>query len=401
MRRLQSIANFTMALATTCSVIGCGTQGAIDATNSVPGKLDQTNGQMSQMSGKIDTTNNNMTSMSGKIDTTNSNMNSMSGKIDTTNSNMTSMSGKIDTTNNNMASMSGKIDTTNNNMASMSGKIDTTNNNMASMSGKLDQTNENTKSLGAKMDITNAAIHDQALGVALDTMIKPENTKFLTSPTDMFPSGQVFADVASPEEILQLIHATMQGNRTQALDASQFKGGTIPDEVMASTDHDKLAKFVGLEIISGLMSQDKVDQIIKTQIDSGGLYQLEAYEMLALRFDFIKNIELDNDLMTEPLSNPGKMQQAVTLATALSAIADLKDVDKFEAKTAGMLIDANNRDLTVEPGEVKALWKKLAKAIDKDLDPRYLQPGNPSSSTLAALKAEVLSHVSASVPAPN
>jgi hypothetical protein len=218
---------------------------------------------------------------------------------------------------------------------------------------------------------TNAAVHLQTLAVAQAEMMKPENTEILFPPTGMIPAGQVFADEATPEEIVKLIYVYMKDiNAAQPDDSEKDANGHWPAELVKRIDHQKNAKFTAAAVIASLAPQEKIEAIVQNEIDNGGRYEDTAYTVLMLRFLLVRDLLLQESLLTHPLSNPGILNEAVTQMDHLTYIANLPYVEKINIKTIGMLSADDNIVLSVNPDELTPLWQKVDKAFDTDLAPK-------------------------------
>jgi uncharacterized phage infection (PIP) family protein YhgE len=382
---LKRLTRLAISAATIGTLANCGAQSAVDATNAMPGKIDATNGQVTE---------------------TNAKMNTMIDQVEKTNDGMNTMVSQVKETNAGMAKMVDEVNATNAGMTTMVGQVSKTNDGITK---------------------TNAAVHNQTLAVALQTMLSADNTKNLTTVTDMLPAGQIFANEATSAEIVQFVDTVLKGLETFAPDSSQMVAAPptptpapapgapptdttpaapvmiYPDSYIKSFNHDKLAKYDAAQIIVGLMSDDKVTEIINDQITSGGQYEDTAYKILALRFFFIYNDVLKSDLMTRPLSNPGLIAAAVKYTTSLSQIGSLPFIDKITLTTSPTDMLPSNTDFgtdnsnSIEPISANANapvdeWKLINKAFDK-LDKKYTQPGTDSAKQVDSLKGQVLAHI--------
>ena len=286
----------------------------------------------------------------------------MPDKMDKSNNNMDGMKSKMDLSNNNMDGMKSKMDLSNENMAGMKAKMDLSNKNMADMKAKMDQTN-------LKMDATNHSIYKQTLLIALDDMLKKENSTHLTPvPTGMMKGGETFAKETKEEDLVKLAFLYYKEINELQPDESfkDPKTGKFPEEILKSLDHQKAVKQTSLEVIAGLLSQPMVEEVVETEIIQGGRYEKSAYIILLLRSLFIRDVLLEQSLLSEGLSEIGMMKEALGYTENLEYIAKLPFKDKIRYKTIGMSNPDLNVDLALDL-DMKDLWNKLKKAYDTQL----------------------------------
>ncbi len=374
---------------------GCNATKALDATQSVPGKMDQTNEKMDTMVNKMDATNKGMKE-------SNANMGTMIGEVKKTNSNMDTMVGEVKKTNGGMETMVDEVKKTNGNMDTMVDEVKKTNSNMDTMISEVNKTNEG-------MAKTNLGIHRQTLQVSLADMLKEDNTRFLGPPLAMMPGAQIFALEATPAELMQLVYVFLSFvEKTPQTD----KDGENPD----SFNHAKLVRLSAASVLAGLAPQATVDEIVKSQIIQGGAYQQAAVAMLMLRFQFIQQwivkpklegTKFEQGKPVSKLTTPGMIAEVVQYAEALSAITDLPFASQIGIQITGLIGD----DMSKEPdsdGKRKSLneryseklnpkyvnsdWKDLGKAIQA-LDPKYTDPKSDSAQFVSALQDKILAHL--------
>jgi len=255
-------------------------------------------------------------------------------------------------------------------------------NSVIAMNKKMDQTNTAIGQTNSKMDVTNLAIHNQTLAVALDQMMSPENTTNLFPPTSMMAPGQVFANVATSDEIVQLVYVLLLDVNDKQPDPSlqipdkAHKGKmTWPDDVTAQWDHDKMAKLTALQVICGLMPDQTVQNIIDSQITAADRYQDTAYQVLMLRYLFIDSFMLTESLLSSKVDNPGVAEQGITYIEQLRFIEEQPFASSIKIATFGMLSSDDNlvADLSPAPGKdnSQTLATLLSSKVKSDMDPKY------------------------------
>ena len=179
------------------------------------------------------------------------------------------------------------------------------------MPDQLRATNDQIKATNGKMDATNSAIHKQVLETSLEAMRKPENSQNLLPPTRMIPFAQAFADEATPLEVVQLAHVNFK-------DINEVQPERLPKDpkerqaFLIAFDHDKQVSLTIVELIAGLLSQQKTEALAQAQIEEHGRFEDAAYKALMVRSLFISNILIGSDLFspTTALDNVSKMEEA-------------------------------------------------------------------------------------------
>jgi hypothetical protein len=339
---------FTLALA------NCSVNKSLEATQSVPEKIDRTTDEVKK---------------------TNSNMNTMVDQVQKTNTGMDTMVHEVQKTNDGIAKTTDEVKKSNDQIGTMIDQVKKTNDGI---------------------EKTNAAVHNQTLAVSLSEMLKEENTRYLFPPTGMIPAGQVFAQEASADEIIKLVFTFMTEIETSFPDPSeQMPGGGWTAETIKRVDHDKKVKFTAASVIAGLAPQGTVEQIIRLQIDNGGRFEQTAYQFLMFRYMFISDLLLKNQVLATPLANPGLLEEAIDLTEIVSMIATLPYNDRIQVTTTGMLAAEDNYSFKIDPRQVVALWKRLNRAFEQELDPKYKALGSPVSQKLEILKSRVKTHLPA------
>ena len=218
----------------------------------------------------------------------------------------------------------------------------------------------------------NKATHLQTLAVALAEMTRPENTRVLSPPSAMMPAGQIFASEATAEEIVKLAHAYLKDD----------------DEVRVAV----------VAVVSGLAPQETVDEIVRSQIESGGRYEEAAYAVLLMRYSFIHDVLLRDGVFARPLSSLGLLTEAVRLAELLHMIAALPFAEEMLARASGGAIApsvAATRRFDRET--TRTVWRRIDGAIDTELSTKYKTKTN--ERILAALRARVRDRLRALQPA--
>jgi hypothetical protein len=254
------------------------------------------------------------------------------------------------------------------------------------MPDKIDATN-------AEVKKTNSSVHNQTLVIALDEMLKPQNTKTLAPvPLGMMPGGQAFANEATATEMIQMVYVLLKDADTQpeAADSEKDANGHWIPEVVKSVDHDKSSKIMAAMIILGLAPQATIEEIVRAQIAKGGQYEEVAYKALMLRYYFTNDILLGQSLFPTSLTNPGKITEAIRLADNMTYISKLPFGDLIVLDTVGMLSDDDQWHLKLDKAQTDAVWQKIDGAFDSELADRFKVS---SAGQVNGLRVTVKSHI--------
>ena len=314
--------------------------------------------------------------------------------------------GKITASMDAVSSMNGKMDETNQSMKAMLGKMDTTNAGMDKTNAGMDRTNAGMdKSIvgitrsNVGMDKTNASIHKQTLGVALDMMLKPDNTKYVTLdsivPTSMMVPGKIFAEEATQEEIALLVTADILEINTAQPDSALLdpKTNDFPDGIKNGDDTSKWVKFTSAQIIAGFAPQATIEDMVKVQITDAGPLENAAYETLYMRHFFIATYLLDSNILAQKLDSPGMFEEALKYIGQLKYIEQLSFKANLKVQLAGFF-DAGKRGLnktwSLGNADVKKDYYAKLKADLTQLSSRFKNTTTPEDAArMAAIKKQI------------
>ena len=247
-------------------------------------------------------------------------------------------------------------------------------NSVTTMDGKMDGVYHETKNANVNTDSMKSSIHKQTLGVALDEMLKPENTKYIspdsTTPTAIMPAGKIFAEEATAEEIAELTE-TMMKDIASAQPTDAEKASTPKDVLEKQYDKDKWAKFTILQVIAGLAPQATIEKMVQEQITNGGVYEDSAYTVLCLRHMFVNDYLLGEQLMSKPMTNPGKYEEALKDAGYLNYIEKLPFKASIQVKLIGMVNTDYNVTIDLKDADVSKTYQKIAVRMKQELQDKY------------------------------
>lgn len=249
------------------------------------------------------------------------------------------------------------------------------------MPGKMDDTYGQIVKTNAEMEKTTDAIHKQTLLLALEEILKPENTKYLVPPTGMLAAGEAFAEEATAEEIAKLTYVWLKEVRKGIPDNLS----ELDEKGLMALIHEKLVKLTALQVITGLAPQETIEKLVQDQIYNGGRYEDTAYGVLMSRALFIKSFLLDETLMApdEKLNNLGKLEEAYDRTAQLDYLVRLPFAKKIALDVKVSEIDLEVEESLAGLGENLGLsfpttyWKRIQSALDKELEEKYL--GSPAA----------------------
>lgn len=244
------------------------------------------------------------------------------------------------------------------NLDKMSSGMDSVKNNMSAMASDLGKTS---KALGG--------LNSGIKAISLNMMLDPANTKYV-SPSSTTPSASMvagakgFASSATTEDIVGVVYLFLT-------EINQSQPDTVSKDTKKSTDKDKWVKLTAIELISTFMTQEKLEEIIKTEIDSQ--YVESVYAILTFRYIFITSYILDNGVLNSTITTIGGFKAAFEFISNIDFIESLKFKDKCEVKLVGFFQSDLNQTVSIPKDLIsKDYFKKLKEKFEKDLDKKYV-----------------------------
>ena len=231
-----------------------------------------------------------------------------------------------------------------NGMLDMPNKIDSMNHKMDTMEKLNDgmaQTNIKMDKMTNGMDATVVGIDDQRVLIPVKELLDEANYEKLSPiPSQLMPFGKKLAEAITVNDLAELVYLwekeIREVNPAKKMDKD---GNEIPftaDEV-TRINKIKLGRTLAIETICGFLPDAKVAELVETHIANHSDYEDTAYEILMFRFQFIRDVLLDQSLLALPLSTVGKINKAVFYVGQLDAIAKLSFVGKVAFKVSGFL----------------------------------------------------------------
>lgn len=213
--------------------------------------------------------------------------------------------------------------------------------------------------LSNQMSQTNQGVHDQTLKVALDGLLDPANTIVPDNPASMPPYGQKFADNASADEIAQLFQSWIVDINLNQPDGSTVVNGAQDPNAASKLEHSKFAKYTAMQVIAGLASQAKIQQLIREQISGGGgYYEQAAMSALLMRANFIRSYLFEEGYHNVGVINLSQLAKEVTLAQYVEYIVNLPYASSL-AIDLKMLTRPDSVHIKLDPMLAAGMWSEI------------------------------------------
>jgi hypothetical protein len=215
----------------------------------------------------------------------------------------------------------------------------------------------------------------QKLDTGLQRMTDPANTKYLTpAPFKMFAGAEIAGEAITADELIKLTFVLLTGIDKQTPDDSAKvvdpKTGKLdfPDELKNSTDQKKYAELAEVELLAAFTPEDKINEVIQTQILSHGPYEPWAYPLLMARINALDSYLIEESILNTHVVNVAQVELAVSRAEFIAHILRQPFVSKIKLSTYGMLIPDDNISLSADPNLISQLKAKLLRAATTQLD---------------------------------
>ena len=199
--------------------------------------------------------------------------------------------------------------------------------------------------------------HNSTLKLALDYMLENEDTQTVVPPTTSLVGGaKKFAEAATAKELMEYVYMQMTEIENTVPDATVARvcpattaapaacadnDRVYPDQYVEAFNHKKYIRLMALSAIAACTPQAVVDQIVNTQIKTGGRYEDTAYQFLMLRVVFIGDFFLNERSFNFPtgLDNLDKLEEAYDDLNRIQSVANLPFTSLIKIQTQG-IIDA-------------------------------------------------------------
>lgn len=281
-----------------------------------------------------------------------------------------------------MFDMPNKMDKMNEKMNQMTEKMDQTNAGMDQMIDGMGKTNSNMGEMINLMGKTVDGVDKQKILLPFQQLMDEKNYDLLTpAPTKLMPWAKEFAEAIPIKDFAELTYLWLKEikevNPLMELDKD---GNEIPytQAQVNQINKVKLGRLVALQAVCGFMSDEKMDVVINEHIVNYSRFESTAYKILMMRVQFIRDILLNESILSEPLSTVGEIKEAVKFAKKLDTISRLPFHDKIAVKVDGFLKPLETFEEKLDVKAASKSFKKIKLSIEKDfkLEQKNVITGN-------------------------
>lgn len=201
---------------------------------------------------------------------------------------------------------------------------------MQTVGGSIDSVSSSMKETNEGIKYTKDAIRKQTIALAIKEILAPENNTYVspgnTLPTGEIPSGKLFAEVATPEEIAGIFFLWL----------TEINQGQVDPPTSANKekiDNLKWIKLTALQVIAGFLPEAKLNEILTTQKE--GVYAESVINILLLRHVFIATYLLDVGTLAATKINQAEYQAGLEAIEGLKFIEGQRGASEFALKLYG------------------------------------------------------------------
>lgn len=237
-------------------------------------------------------------------------------------------------------------------MDNISSQMQTVGGSISSVSDSMKETNEGIK-------YTKDAIRKQTLAVALKELISPENNTFVspgnTLPVSQFPSGKLFGEIATPEEVAGIFYLW-------AIEVNQGQIDPPSPENKKKSDQLKWIKLIAMQTIAGFLDEKKLKEIVATQKD--GIYAESVNLILLFRHCFISSYILEAGVLAAKEINQSEYEYGVQAINSLRSIEAIRGIKEFKFVIVGFNDNEGlglNQTVQIDPKLSASYAERLSK----------------------------------------
>jgi len=259
------------------------------------------------------------------------------------------------------------MDNISSNMTAMNKRIDSMANNINSMNGSVG-------GMAGSLSSTSRGMHSQSLIIAMNEMLKSENTKYITltnaNIVPMIPYAKAIAEMASADELAGIAFIWLAEINTCTVDSF-----APSKEVRDSVDLGKWIKLNALQVVSAFIPVETINELVESQINNDGIYKSAVYAILTLRYNFIKDYLID-----QSLNGATKFVSPIQYETALNYLESISYLNKsafkgnlsfklygfYDTDSIGL-----NQTVSIDSNEVVDYYTLLLNKFDVELDCKY------------------------------
>lgn len=271
----------------------------------------------------------------------------------------------------NLMDVPDKMDDLNKKMDKMTSGMETTNAGMKEMIQGMGTTNANMREMIRGMDATVVGINDQRVLLPFEQLMNEANYERLSPiPSQLMPWGQKLAQAIPVKDFAELVYLWLKEIREVNPIKAQDKEGNELDYTPAEISRInkvKLGRFYALQTVCGFLPDEKVTEIIDLHIKQYSRFEKVAYKILMMRAQFIRDILLQESLLSEPLSSVGVIKEAMMYVEKLDFIALLPFKSKISYKIDGFLAPMDtNIEEKLDPKMMRTLLRKIDLSVNQD-----------------------------------
>lgn len=225
------------------------------------------------------------------------------------------------------------------------------------------QMNDKMSQMLKNMETLNGTVEDQPILIPFESLLKQEYGKdLLPVPYDLMIFGQKYADNSKIGDLEKVFYLWMR----KLNDVSLNKDAPTPDDIDAF-NHEKLHVMMVLELVAGLISDQKVQDLIADQVYTDGRYRDTVFQMLMLRARFLRDVLLNGDLLGQPMVSVGMLEDSVKYANSVEILARLPFARSLSVDISGFMPPQGEVAETFDPAMAKKLWVKIKTNAERSL----------------------------------
>ncbi len=264
-----------------------------------------------------------------------------------------------------------------NHMMDMPDKMDSMNNKMDKMESmdkkmdKMDSMDVRMEKMASGMDATVVGINDQRVMLPFQQLMDEANYERLSPiPSQLMPWAQKFAQAIPAKDFAELTYLWLKEIREVNPPKDLDKEGNevkYSEAQVSKINKVKLGRFYALLSVCGFLSDEKVNEIIDLHIKQYSRFEKTAYKILMMRAQFIRDILLNQSLLSEPLSTVGEFKESMMYIGQLDFIARLPFKAKINYKVDGFLAPMDSSvEEKLDPKMMLSLLKRVDVSIKQD-----------------------------------
>ncbi|MBY0384692.1 hypothetical protein K2X05_05995 [bacterium] len=192
-----------------------------------------------------------------------------------------------------------------------------------------------------EMNKTNESIRLQKVAIAKENLDDPKNAEVLMPiPVGIMGYAKLFAENANLEEITGQIYLYLkevnEGIYPKLVDETGAEIEYTAQD-MANINQSKLHKYTAAQAICGLLPQSVVESLVKEYIYKENRYQKTVFNILMMRYQFLRDVMLNNSILSETTEDVGTLEKAYEYANQMDLIAKLSFINKIQVSVTGFL----------------------------------------------------------------